>query len=184
VLEATRTLLVEKGYAGTTVQAVATLSGVATSAIYRRWPSRVRLIEEAVFPGFGPLRMEPTGRLSDDLARFIDAYQATFVLPSARAAIAGITAEYVASQQVQPDQDYLRLTVRPLFYEIIAAASGDVVDASVDPDDVFDMLLGTLVIRSMVPLVGQRALPTERLVDLLLRLFSPQVEPTARPERA
>jgi AcrR family transcriptional regulator len=174
VLDATRSLLVDKGYTGTTIQAVATLSGVTVSAIYRRWPSRLKLIEEAVFPGFGPLRMEPTGALQEDLTRFIDAYQTTFVLPSARAAIAGITSEYASSPASQPDRDYLRITVRPLFYEILSAAPDGSVDPQVDPDDVFDMLLGTLVIRSMVPLVGQRSFPTGRLVALLLRLLSPE----------
>jgi AcrR family transcriptional regulator len=35
-------------------------SGVHASAIYRRWPSRIELIEEAVFPGLSPLSVQPT----------------------------------------------------------------------------------------------------------------------------
>ena len=45
-LAATRELLVERGFDATTIQAVAEHSGVHASAIYRRWPSRIELIEE------------------------------------------------------------------------------------------------------------------------------------------
>lgn len=50
-LTATRELLVERGFEATTIQAVAERASVHASAIYRRWPSRIELIEEATFPG-------------------------------------------------------------------------------------------------------------------------------------
>jgi AcrR family transcriptional regulator len=80
-LVATRQLLVEDGFAATTIQAVAERSGVHASAIYRRWPSRIELIEEATFPGLRPLSVRPTGDLGRDLRRFIRAYLAAFSEP-------------------------------------------------------------------------------------------------------
>ena len=68
-LAATRELLVQRGFDATTIQAVAEHSGVHASAIYRRWPSRIELIEEATFPGLNPLSVQPTGDLRHDLRR-------------------------------------------------------------------------------------------------------------------
>jgi TetR/AcrR family transcriptional regulator of autoinduction and epiphytic fitness len=47
VLNATIALLAESGYAGATVESVAARSGVAKSTIYRHWPSRMELINDA-----------------------------------------------------------------------------------------------------------------------------------------
>jgi AcrR family transcriptional regulator len=120
VLEAARELLVEVGFDATTLQAIAERSGVHASAIYRRWPSRVEIIEQVVFPGFESVTVEPTGDLLD----------------------------------------------------IIRAAPPASVDRDVDADDVFGMLLGAIVARTLIPTVSGRSRPVERLVDmteLLLR---------------
>ncbi|HMD95700.1 MAG TPA: helix-turn-helix domain-containing protein, partial [Trebonia sp.] len=95
-LAAARELLAERGFEATTIQAVAERSGVHASAIYRRWPSRIELIEEAVFPGLSPLAVQPTGDLRGDVRRFIDAYLAVFSAPAARAAAAGLLAHHQA----------------------------------------------------------------------------------------
>jgi AcrR family transcriptional regulator len=47
VLEATTELLAEEGYGAVTIEAVAARSGVAKSTIYRHWPGRVELINDA-----------------------------------------------------------------------------------------------------------------------------------------
>ncbi len=50
VLQATRDLLVENGYAGTSIDAIATRAGVGRPAIYRRWPSKAHIVHDAVYP--------------------------------------------------------------------------------------------------------------------------------------
>ena len=47
VLDAAVALLVERGYGEVTIEAVAAESGVAKSTIYRHWPSRLELINDA-----------------------------------------------------------------------------------------------------------------------------------------
>ena len=44
MLDAARSLLAEKGFAGTTVEAIATRAGVGKATIYRRWPTREALL--------------------------------------------------------------------------------------------------------------------------------------------
>ena len=53
-LDATRDLLVELGYSRTTVQRIAERAGVSLTAIYRRWPSKLELVTDAVFPPLQP----------------------------------------------------------------------------------------------------------------------------------
>jgi AcrR family transcriptional regulator len=172
VLDATRDVLVAHGFNGATVQAIAARSGVHASAIYRRWPSRIEIIEQAVFPGLEPVQVRPTGDLRRDLRRFIRAFLAVVGDPAARAAIPGLLATY-QSGRLPADEEWLAVSARPLFLDILAAARAGRVDPAVDPGDVFDVLLGAMLARILVPTVVQRDRPIERLVDLTLRLLQP-----------
>ncbi len=53
VMAATRRLLVERGYAATTIDLIATTAGVSRPAVYRRWDSKAHLVHEALFPDLG-----------------------------------------------------------------------------------------------------------------------------------
>lgn len=172
-LAATRELLVERGFEATTIQAVAERSGVHASAIYRRWPSRIELIEEATFPGLSAPSVEPTGDLRRDLRRFIRAYLAAFDTPASRAASAGLLAHHRTSGRPRPPELYMRVSARPRFQDILRAAPPGTVDPAVDPDDVFDMLLGAVLTRTLLPDTPARRRPVERTVDMILRLLRP-----------
>ena len=54
VMAAARRLLVERGYAATTIDLIATTAGVSRPAVYRRWSSKAQLVHEALFPDLGP----------------------------------------------------------------------------------------------------------------------------------
>ncbi|MFD8133387.1 TetR/AcrR family transcriptional regulator [Streptomyces mirabilis] len=172
-LAAARELLVQRGFDATTIQAVAEHSGVHASAIYRRWPSRIELIEEATFPGLSPLSVRPTGDLGRDLGRFVRAYLAAFSTPAARAAAAGLLAHHQTSDRTDPPEVYVRMSARPLFQDILRAAPPGTVDPAVDPDDVFDMLLGAVLTRTLLFSATARARPVERTVEMILRLLRP-----------
>ncbi|KPI02390.1 transcriptional regulator, TetR family [Actinobacteria bacterium OK006] len=172
-LAAARELLVQRGFDATTIQAVAEHSGVHPSAIYRRWPSRIELIEEATFPGLSPLSVRPTGDLGRDLGRFVRAYLAAFSTPAARAAAAGLLAHHQTSDRTGPPEVYVRMSARPLFQDILRAAPPGTVDPAVDPDDVFDMLLGAVLTRTLLFSATARARPVERTVEMILRLLRP-----------
>ncbi|MFD4604666.1 TetR/AcrR family transcriptional regulator [Streptomyces sp. NPDC058464] len=176
-LTATRELLVQRGFDATTIQAVAEQSGVHASAIYRRWPSRIELIEEATFPGLSPLSVQPTGDLRRDLRRFIGAYLAAFGAPAARAAAAGLLAHHQASERTRSPELYLRVSARPQFQDILQAAPPGSVDPAVDPDDVFDMLLAAVLTRTLLSTVIVRTHPVERTVEMILRLLRPMDRP-------
>jgi AcrR family transcriptional regulator len=172
-LAATRELLVQRGFEATTIQAVAAHAGVHASAIYRRWSSRIELIQEATFPGLSPLSVQPTGDLRRDLRRFIRVYLAAFGEPATRAAAAGLFAHYQTSGRPRPPELLVRVSARPLFQDILRAAAPGSVDPEVDPDDVFDMLLGAVLTRTLLLQAVARSRPVERTVDMILRLLRP-----------
>jgi AcrR family transcriptional regulator len=172
-LEATREVLAERGFPATTVQAVAERSGVHASAIYRRWPSRIALIEAAVAPALSFGAAPPTGDLRRDLRRFVRAYVTAWETPAARAAIPGLLAEYQTSGRSGAPEQWLHLSVRPQFVAILRAAPAGAVDGRVEADDVFDLLLGAMLARVLVPTVARRNRPLSRIVDLVLRVLQP-----------
>jgi AcrR family transcriptional regulator len=172
-LASTREILVRRGFDATTIQAVAEHSGVHASAIYRRWPSRIELIEEATFPGISPLSVQPTGDLRRDLRRFVRAYMAAFDAPAARAAAAGLIAHYQTAGRPRSPEQYLRVSARPQFQDILRAAPPGSIDPTVDPDDVFDMLLGAVLTRVLLTTVTARHRPIERTVEMIIRLLRP-----------
>jgi AcrR family transcriptional regulator len=51
ILAATRELVLERGYAGVTIEGVAARAGVGKQTIYRWWPSRAALVLEAYLTG-------------------------------------------------------------------------------------------------------------------------------------
>jgi AcrR family transcriptional regulator len=64
VLNATSDLLVERGYAGTTIEEIAARSGVAKTTIYRRWPNRPALLVELLLKVAA--KAAPPPRVGDD----------------------------------------------------------------------------------------------------------------------
>lgn len=174
-LDATRRLLVEEGFAATTIQAVAERSGAHASALYRRWPSRLELIEEAVLGGLPPSELRPTGDLRADLQSFVGSYLEVFRTPLLRAAIPGLLASYRAGEgPARSSAAWQRLSLRPAFAEVLAAAPPGAIDPALDADDVFDLLLGAVLVRVMVPSEARRFPPVDRVVDLLLRVLRPE----------
>jgi AcrR family transcriptional regulator len=172
VIEATVALLAEQGYEATTVQAISRRSGVHTSAIYRRWPNRIALIQEVTLPMFREGRFRPSGDLRRDLRRFVTAFAKQYATPAARAAIPALMAAYQADAVTAPEE-WTRISLRPQFNVILDAAGPGQVDPALDRDDVFDMLLGAVLARTFAPTVATRRPPIDRTVDLAVRMLRP-----------
>jgi AcrR family transcriptional regulator len=172
-MDATLELLAIEGFKGTTIQAVARRAGVRSSAIYRRWPGRIELIEEAIFPGFEDVTVEPTGDLRRDLARFIDAYRTTLANPAARAALPALLSIYHSGTDTRAPEARGWRSARPQFRAILQAAPAGDVDPGLDPDDIFDLLLGAILCRIFVLSFGLRAAGPDPTADLICRAVRP-----------
>ena len=67
ILDATQELLIEHGFAATTVEAVARAAGTGKAAVYRRWPAKIDLVIAAVQALQSPPVVPDTGTLRGDL---------------------------------------------------------------------------------------------------------------------
>lgn len=67
ILRATQDLLIDSGYAGTTIAEVARVAGSGKAAIYRRWPGKIDLVVAAVRDLARAAPAPDTGSLRDDL---------------------------------------------------------------------------------------------------------------------
>jgi AcrR family transcriptional regulator len=84
IVKATRELLLERGFDGLTIEAVAARAGVGKQTIYRWWPSRPALVADVVLEDADKI-LRPvanTGDLSGDLGKW--AIQLAATLTSAR----------------------------------------------------------------------------------------------------
>jgi AcrR family transcriptional regulator len=95
VLAATRDLLLERGWAGLSLTAIADRAGTTRPALYRRWPSLAHLVHEAAFPDDLTIRRTPT-RATPSLRALVEGSLAAFSHPVARAAAPGLVAAITA----------------------------------------------------------------------------------------
>lgn len=99
IVDATVTLLVERGYAELTLAAIAERAGTTTAAIYRRWRSKSELVAQAVFRTAGDDVVADTGDLAADLETMVRWAVDKIHRPAALAAIAGLISESHADRR-------------------------------------------------------------------------------------
>lgn len=94
ILQAAAALLLELGYVGMSIEAIARRAGVGKQTIYRWWPSKAEVVLEVYGELVSQSSAEPdTGSVQRDLVAWID-QMATLLATSASAqALAGIMAE-------------------------------------------------------------------------------------------
>ena len=167
-------MLCQVGFANTTIQAVARLAGVGAPAIYRRWRNGLELIESAVAPTLEIAPISPSGEFLDDIQRYVDAYTEAFSAPAARVALPALLSAY----QSEPERHRsvsLRVgqEVREGFTQLVQSARPGLVDPNLHPDDLLDLLIGSVLYRVfMRPFTGRPERPDQTSV-LLVRAMRP-----------
>lgn len=171
ILSATLTLLDEIGYRALTIEAVAARAGVGKTTIYRRWPSKLELVVEAVAEMRPPLPTEDTGSLQGDFLAF-QRGQISRVAAGPMPRIAPrLLAESVSDRE-------LHEAVQRELIDPIRTAIGEVLQRGVDRGELradldlelaTDVVHGTVVyriLRSEGDLLAAVA-PVPRVLDLL-----------------
>jgi AcrR family transcriptional regulator len=150
ILEAARALLVQVGYAGLSMEAIAARAGVGKPTVYRRYPTKAAVVFEAVFGRTKAIDDPDTGSLRADL---IEAYSWAvdeFAAPEAQAALPGLMADIASSSELAR---FIRaLVVEPEFGRVRVMfergqARGEIRD-DVDLDLVIDVFTGTALARA------------------------------------
>ena len=171
VVQATRELLMEVGYQGTTVVAIAHRAGVGAPTIYRRWPTKESLIEDAAFGHAQPAPVPaPTGDLRTDLRAWVTMFLDWLAHPVTRAALPGLLTAYH-----RDDELYERLVVRSALdvraamRDLLAPTLANLPAAQRDTraDAVFDFLVAATMARAMTRGLVDRDAYCDRTADAL-----------------
>jgi|HubBroStandDraft_1064217.scaffolds.fasta_scaffold68860_2 AcrR family transcriptional regulator len=173
ILAATLEILDEVGFEDLTVEAVAARSGAAKTAVYRRWPSKVPLVVEALTRGQPAHVVPDTGDLRTDMIALW-----TGLTDGGQRSIERLLP--VVTTYLTADDELMVLLLERYFeprlqasYAVIAqAVARGEIRADLDPGLAFDLLFGPLAYRWL------RGSPPDeetigRLVGLALQGLAP-----------
>lgn len=167
MLAAARTLLVERGYAATTIDLIASTAGVSRPAVYRRWRSKAALVHEAVFPDLGP--DTPEDDLVAEITRLCRGAIRMYADPAVRESIPGLLADLRADRSMRRViSDRLEATARHDLSDRVSAAVANGVARQVDADTVMDVIAGGAWYAVCVRRVTDADAAAGQLSDLVL----------------
>ena len=152
VLEATSAVLDERGYERLTVEEIATRAGVHKTTVYRRWPTKALLVEDATLAhAERNIPIPDTGTLLGDLQALGRAVAATIGAEVGARRSRSIVAAAAASSDVAASlnafwAERLSLT-RPIVERAIARGE---IPPSTDPNLIVEALVGPLWMRLLL----------------------------------
>jgi TetR/AcrR family transcriptional regulator of autoinduction and epiphytic fitness len=180
VLDAALALLVERGYGEVTIEAVAARSGVAKSTIYRHWPSRLELINDA-FMELKPTLPTPTdGDVRDRLVAVLEQLAANVAASQWSACLPSL----IDAAERDPTARELKTRLATNGRQTIAALLAEGVrngelSADLDPDLMAEALAGPIILRRLMSAEPLEPARVRHLVEQVL----PAVTPTRRGAR-
>lgn len=156
VLRATVELLEEIGYTRLTIPLVAARAGATPPAVYRRFPTKIELVYEAVFPNSSSAEIPLAGDLESGVRTLLLASIALFRRPAVHTAISGLMAEMPSEPGLSArlltrvqDSTYIRLQ-----QFLDKAAAEGLAAGGIDARVLLDMIGGTV----MMALANERNL--------------------------
>ena len=158
-------LLQEHGYDRLTVDAVAAKAHASTATVYRRWPSKAELVLAAFAEGIRQVAVPPdTGTLRGDLLQLghVISWQTSEQAGTIRAVLVEISRHPALRDAMQ--NQFLDQR-KALMHEVLgdAVLRGEI-DAAAISDELWDLLPGYLIFRSIM----QHRPPTEHTVEALV----------------
>ncbi|OBH17187.1 TetR/AcrR family transcriptional regulator [Mycolicibacter terrae] len=178
LLDVTLQLLQENGYDRLTVDAVAATARASKATVYRRWPSKAELVLAAFTEGIRQVAVPPdTGTLRGDLLRLgeLICEQTARHAGTLRAVLVEVSRNPALNEVMQHQFVDQR---KALIHHILGQAvdRGEIDAAAID-DDLWDVLPGYLIFRS---LVSGRAPTARTVVDLVDGVILPSLTRGAR----
>ena len=166
LLEVTLQLLQEHGYDRLTLDAVAARARASKATVYRRWPSKAELVLAAFIEGCRQVAVHPeTGTLRGDLLRLghtisQQTHEQAGIIRAVMVEISRSPALHDAMQSEFLDQR------KALLQDVLgdAVLRGEI-DAAAISDELWDLLPGYLIFRSIMPNRPPNEQTVEALVD-------------------
>jgi AcrR family transcriptional regulator len=155
ILEAAAALLEEKGYAGVTIDAIASRAGAGRQTIYRWWSSKAEIFMEiyncAAQATIGEAGEINTGSLKGDVEALVLGLRSLFTQTIAGKAMQGMVAEVQCNPSAAPIfLDFMaeRFQIAHQIYE--RAVDRQEIDASIDRETFVDLLGGPIMYRLLI----------------------------------
>jgi AcrR family transcriptional regulator len=172
VLDATIDLAGEVGMHAMSMDELAQRVGVSKATIYRRWPSKERLVLDALNQAMRPFDLIDTGSLRGDLDDYLGELARRMSFGKASDVLPDLIAASVRDANLQASLDeYIRHRRQPLQTILGRGVARGELGAGADVDVLIDALIG--------PFVYRRLLSHDRLdgdfVDRLLRVVLPDL---------
>jgi AcrR family transcriptional regulator len=153
VLNAADDLLVERGYAGVTIEGIAARAGVAKQTIYRWWPSKFEILMDTFLQdAAGALEIPDTGTAAEDLRHHLRQLAAFLTgEPAGQVMLALIGQAQQDASMARAFQQRFMEERRALDRTILerAAARGDI-RGDTDLDLIVDMIYGPVYHRVLL----------------------------------
>jgi AcrR family transcriptional regulator len=162
ILEQVLSLLASRGYAGLTLDELASRSGVAKSTVLRRWPSKAAVAAAGVERlALQSVDVPDTGTLHGDLLALLHGARDTFARGPGQF-VARLLREAGHHPEITDLLDGVLHTRRQAYRRVLARATArGELDPSVDQELLIDMLIGPLWTRLLIT----REPVTSRYVD-------------------
>ncbi|WP_430334661.1 TetR/AcrR family transcriptional regulator [Rhodococcus sp. ACT016] len=175
VLRAARELLIENGYAGTTIDAIATRAGVGRPAIYRRWPSKAHIVHDAVYPVMESEEVSDDVEIAEEISRLTYGAVALFGDAAAREAVPGLMSEGRSDPELRKAlvTDQLEVIREQLGRRLSAAVAAGELRAGVDLDTLLDVIAGAAIFAQSSRDVQDQERLASTLVDIVLNGVMP-----------
>jgi AcrR family transcriptional regulator len=150
ILEAVLEVLGEVGYGPLTIEAVAARAGVGKSTIYRHWPGKLGLVEDAFRTLKAPLVVPATGALRDRLVSVLQQMAGLIEQSTYSACMPALIDAAERDPQVRDFHCRFSAEKRDVLLEVLrdAVANGEL-PPTADPELLVDALTGAIVIRRL-----------------------------------
>ena len=174
ILRATLELLGERGYARTSVEAVAERAGVSKPTIYLRYPSKAELATAAIAYLREQRPLPDSGSLRSDLIDELAAFAGGVNRPYGMAMIGTVLAEeHEAPELLASFRERVVGPRRLRFRELLERARGrGELAAGVDPDIVVALLVGSVYARALAGEAIDRRWATRTVETVLTGITS------------
>jgi AcrR family transcriptional regulator len=153
ILDEAARMVVEHGYGGTTIDAVARAAGTTRPAVYRRYASLAQIVSAAVSArvGFDPVL--DSGDLRTDLRRIQEAQVAFFTDPLVVRALPGLIEESSRNPALGTGlvEDVMSPRRQAVAGAIELAAGRGEIEVGHDVERITDLLVGPLLLRTLLP---------------------------------
>jgi AcrR family transcriptional regulator len=169
LLAVTLELLQEHGYDRLTLDAVATTAHASKATLYRRWPTKAELVMAAFVEGTRQVAVDPdTGTLRGDLLRLGEQIWAH--VSTHASTIRAVLVEVSRSAQLDAMMQEQFLDQRKALMSHVFARAVDrgEIEASAITEDLWDVLPGYLIYRSILTGRAPSSRTVQDLVDNVL----------------